>query len=94
MYEKEGDIYIKPHPRDELDYRTLFAEYPQFDATVPMEMLNFFKEFHVKKVISVFTEVEALKFADSSVWLGPDFMDKYEDPALHKQNEMTNLAVK
>ena len=45
-------------------------------------------------MISVFTEVEALKFADSSVWLGPDFMDKYEDPARHKQNEMTNLAVK
>ena len=94
MYKEEGDIYIKPHPRDELDYRTLFAEYPQFDGTVPMEMLNFFKEFRVKKVISVFTEVEALKFADSSVWLGPDFMDKYEDPSLHKQNEMTNLAVK
>lgn len=94
MYKDEGDIYIKPHPRDELDYRTLFAEYPQFDGTVPMEMLNFFKEFRVKKVISVFTEVEALKFADSSVWLGPDFMDKYEDPARHKQNEMTNLAVK
>ena len=94
MYEKEGVIYIKPHPRDELDYRTLFSEYTQFDATVPMELLNFFKEFHVKKVISVFTEVEALMFADESVWLGPDFMDKYEDPTLHKQNEMTNLAVK
>ena len=94
MYEKEGEIYIKPHPRDELDYATLFAEYTQFDATVPMELLNFFKEFRVKKAISVFTEVEALKFADETVWLGPDFMDKYEDPALHKQNEIANLAVK
>ncbi len=94
MYEKEGEIYIKPHPRDELDYSTLFAEYTQFDATVPMELLNFFKEFRVKKAISVFTEVEALKFADETVWLGPDFMDKYEDPSLHKQNEIANLAVK
>lgn len=82
-YEKEGDIYIKPHPRDVLDYRTLFAEYPQFDPTVPMELFNFFKEFHVKKVVSVFTETEAIKFADESVWLGPSFMDKYEDPAIH-----------
>ena len=60
MYEKEGEIYIKPHPRDELDYSTLFAEYTQFDATVPMELLNFFKEFRVKKAISVFTDVVSL----------------------------------
>lgn len=93
QYEKEGEIYIKPHPRDELDYRTLFAEYPQFDPIVPMELLNFFTEFHVKKAVSVFTEVEAIQFADETIWLGPDFMDKYEDPAVHKQNEAINRAV-
>lgn len=49
MYEKEGSIFIKPHPRDELDYRKLFPEYPQFDATVPMEMLNFFPGTEVQK---------------------------------------------
>ncbi|MBQ8815911.1 MAG: lipooligosaccharide sialyltransferase [Lachnospiraceae bacterium] len=87
-YEKEGDIYLKPHPRDVLDYRTLFAEYPQFDPIVPMELLNFFTDFHVKKVVSVFTETEAIKFADESVWLGPDFMDKYEDHSVHNYNEV------
>lgn len=94
MYGEDAVVVLKPHPRDELDYSSLFAEYTQFDATVPMELLNFFKEFRVKKAISVFTEVEALKFADETVWLGPDFMDKYEDPSLHKQNEIANLAVK
>lgn len=88
MYRGEGTIFIKPHPRDELDYRTLFAEYPQFDATVPMEMLNFFPGLKFKKVVGVLTELKAIRFAEETVRLGPDFMDKYEDPDIHRQNEM------
>lgn len=87
QYEKEGAIFLKPHPRDVLDYRMLFSEYPQFDATVPMEILNFFPGLHFKKVVSVLTEIQAIQFADETVRLGPDFMDKYEDPKIHRQNE-------
>ena len=87
MYEKEGTIFLKPHPRDLLDYQKLFAEYPQFDASMPMEMLNFFPNLHFKKVVTIFTEVKGLPFADEAVRLGPDFMDAYEDPLIHRQNE-------
>lgn len=87
MYEPEGRIFLKPHPRDELDYRTLFAEYPQFDATVPMEMLNFFPGIRFKKVVAVLTEISAIAYADETVRLGEAFMDKYEDPLVHRQNE-------
>lgn len=87
-YEKEGIVFLKPHPRDALDYRVLFPEYPQFDAALPMEILNFFPGLHFKKVISVLTEIKAIQFADEAVRLGPDFMDKYEDPRIHRQNEM------
>nr|WP_300836962.1 glycosyltransferase family 52 [uncultured Acetatifactor sp.] len=87
MYEKEGTIFLKPHPRDELDYRSLFAEYPQFDATVPMEMLNFFPGLRFRKVVAVLTEIKAIRFADEIVRLGEDFMDAYEDPLVHRQNE-------
>ncbi len=87
MYESEGTIFIKPHPRDELNYREIFAEYPQFDATVPMEMLNFFPGLKFRKVVGVLTEVRNLQFAEECVRLGPDFMDKYEDPLVHRQNE-------
>lgn len=86
-YEPEGTIFLKPHPRDELDYRELFSEYPQFDATVPMEVLGFFPGIHFKKAVGVFTEMKALTFADEVVRLGPDFMDAYEDPLIHRQNE-------
>ena len=87
MYEKEGTIFLKPHPRDLLDYQKLFAEYPQFDASMPMEMLNFFPNLSFKKVVTIFTEVKGLPFADEAVRLGPDFMDAYEDPLIHRQNE-------
>ncbi len=86
-YEKEGTIFLKPHPRDELDYRRLFPEYPQFDATVPMELLGFFPGIRFKKVVGVLTEMKAISFADEIVRLGEDFMDKYEDPLIHRQNE-------
>lgn len=87
MYEPEGTIFLKPHPRDELDYRKLFSEYPQFDATVPMELLGFFPGVRFKKVVGVLTEMKAISFADEIVRLGPDFMDAYEDPLIHRQNE-------
>lgn len=87
MYEPEGRIFLKPHPRDILDYRKEFADYPQFDATVPMELLNFFPNLHFKKAIGVLTEMKAIEFADESLRLGPDFMDKYEEPSIHRQNE-------
>lgn len=86
-YEPEGTIFLKPHPRDELNYRELFSEYPQFDATVPMEMLNFFPGLRFKKVVAVLTEIKAIRFADEIVRLGEDFMDAYEDPLIHRQNE-------
>ncbi len=86
-YEAEGDVYLKPHPRDELDYFALFPTYPIFDGTVPMEMLNFIPGIHFNKVISVLTEVKAIQFADECIRLGSDFMDRYEEPSIHRQNE-------
>ncbi len=93
-FEPEGTIFLKPHPRDELDYRTLFGEYPQFDATVPMEILNFFPGLHFKKVVAVLTEIKAIQFADEVVRLGEDFMDAYEDPLIHRQNEQVGIERK
>ena len=69
MYEPQGKIFLKPHPRDGLDYRRLFSEYPQFDATVPMEMLGFFPGARFKKVVGVLTEMKGITFADEAVRL-------------------------
>ncbi len=93
-YEKQGQIFIKPHPRDELDYRKIFSGYPMFDATVPMEMLNFFPDLRFEQVVTVFTDLKGIRFADKLVRLGDEFMDRYEDPEIHNQNKRIGIVEK
>ena len=86
-YSKYGTCFLKPHPRDELDYPTVFSDVPQFASIVPMEMLNFFDNLHFNKVVGVFTQLDSISFADEKITLGKDFMDKYEDPEKHRWYE-------
>ena len=39
------------------------------------------------RVISILTVIYEIDFADEKIKLGNDFMDLYEDPKLHRQNE-------
>lgn len=86
-YGQDAVVVLKPHPRDELDYNTIFSEYFRIDRTVPMEMLNFIPGAHFDRLISVLTETAAIQFATEKIKLGPDFMDAYEAPHIHRQNE-------
>lgn len=86
--EEEAVVLIKPHPRDELDYRSVFPEYIVLDGKFPMEVLNYIPRLRFRRVISVFTVVHAIQFAEEIVYLGEDFMDHYEPPKMHRQNEM------
>ncbi|HKM03970.1 MAG TPA: glycosyltransferase family 52 [Lachnospiraceae bacterium] len=82
-----AQVFIKPHPRDILDYESLFPQYVVFDGKFPMEMLNFIDGLRFKKVYSILTEVSAIQFADECVKLGDDYLDKYEAPEIHRRNE-------
>lgn len=83
-YGKEYQIIFKIHPRDYLDYEKEFPGVPVIDRTVPMEVLNFFSDFKIDLVVGVFTELNGIAFAKEKVRLGRNFMDKYEDPEIHK----------
>ena len=85
---EEAVVMIKPHPRDVLDYRQVFADYIVLDGGFPMEIFNYIPGLRFRRVISVFTVVHSIKFAEEIVYLGEDFMDQYEAPELHRQNEM------
>ena len=84
---KKAVSIIKPHPRDLLDYEKVFPEEVVLPGRFPMEMMNFLPGIHFDRVVTVFTVPDAIDFAEEKVFLGPDFMDKYEDPVLHRQNE-------
>ena len=88
-YGEEGvDVIIKQHPRDYMDYAPVFPDVLILPGTFPMEMLNFMPELHVDRLISVFTVLDALEFADEKIFLGYDFMDKYEAPEIHRLNDL------
>lgn len=87
QYESEGTIVFKPHPNDFLDYKSIFPENIVIERRAPMELMNFIPGLMFKKVVAVFTELSGLSFAKEKVRLGPDFMDKYEDPAVHRYND-------
>jgi hypothetical protein len=84
---KPAQVLIKQHPRDTLDYHQHFPEHIIVDAQVPMEMLNYIPGVFFDRVVSVLTVTNAIKFAGEIVFLSRDFMDKYEDPLIHRQNE-------
>ena len=84
---EKAQIIIKPHPRDVLDYQKFFSEYVVLDGMFPMEILNYVEGLFFDRVVSVFTVTDAIRFAGEKLFLGEDFMDKYEAPEIHRQNE-------
>lgn len=88
MYKSDHRIIIKPHPRDALDYEAAFPEVSVIREKFPMEVLGDIKGFTVDKVVSVITQMENVYFAKEIVYLGLDFLDKYEDPAIHRKTEL------
>ncbi|WP_035778363.1 glycosyltransferase family 52 [Butyrivibrio sp. MC2013] len=87
-YKAKGTVFIKPHPRDELDYTKLYPFDIVFDPMMPMEMLSFFEGVHFDRVVSVYTNLDGINYADKKVRLGNSFMDRYEDASAHIQNNI------
>lgn len=86
-YKEDNRVIIKPHPRDVLDYEKEFPDTVVIRDKFPMEVLGDIEGFKVDKVISVITQMENVYFAKEIVYLGLDFLDKYEDPSIHRKTE-------
>lgn len=86
-YAGDGQVFLKPHPRDVLDYKEKFKEQIVIEGKFPMEIMNFIPGITWDKVISVFTVPDSIKNAKEILFLGEDFMDRYEAPEIHRQNE-------
>lgn len=85
MYKSTHQVIIKPHPRDLLDYSGEFPDVYVIKGRFPMEVLNDVPGLRIEKLISVITQVDDIDFADEIVYLGLDFMDKYEAPDVHRR---------
>lgn len=83
-YENDNVVIIKPHPRDVLDYEKEFPNVIVIKGKFPMEVMNDIPNLHINKLVSVITQIDSVKFADETVYLGFDFLDKYEAPEIHR----------
>ena len=79
-------IFIKPHPMDRTDYASSFPDATVLPGRVPMEVLKLIPGVHFNEVITIYTDLTHIDFADKKTRLGSTFMDRYEDPSLHDLN--------
>ena len=86
-YKSEYNIIVKPHPRDHVDYKGQFGGIVVLKGRFPMEVINDIEGLKVDKLISVITQIDNVRFAREKVYLGLDFLDKYEEPSVHRKME-------
>ena len=79
---KKAKVFIKPHPRDALDYKKEFKDEIVMDSHFPMEILNFLGATF-DRVVTVYTVPSSIHCAKEKIYLGNEWMDHYEDPKLH-----------
>ena len=71
-----------------LDYEKEFPETIVIKDRFPMEVLGDITGFCVDKIISVITQMDNTYWAKEIVYLGLDFLDKYENPEIHRKTEL------
>ncbi len=91
-YARDYSVIIKPHPRDILDYEKEFPEVIVLKGRFPMEVINDVDDLQVDKLVSVITQIDGIRFAKEIEYLGMEFLDKYENPEVHRK--MENLTGK
>jgi hypothetical protein len=77
-YGNEKKVYIKPHPRDDMDYRDIFKAAVVLPKNVPMEVLNFSDSFKVDTSVTVTSSaIYGITCDRDKIYLGADFLKKY-----------------
>lgn len=77
-------VVIKPHPRDDLDYASLYPQCTVIRGKFPIEVLNFIEGIHFSKAVSIITSaLDSIEFADEKVNIGPYIYDAYEPEEVH-----------
>lgn len=78
-HNKGYNLILKPHPRDEVDYKIIIDKYniSFIDKNLPSEILNFNPSFHFEVAVALTTTaINFLEYADEKVFLGWEYMNK------------------
>lgn len=89
----DARVLIKPHPMDTLDYGRLFPDCIVLQGRFPLEILKHVEGIHFAKVVAILTQaIDSIDYADEKIFLGPDFLDAYEEPEHHALNRVLQSA--
>lgn len=76
----EGKVIIKPHPRDDIDYKQLSSDYIVLENGFPIEILNFMDNISIKKCVTAFsTSIDSMECCNEKVVLGSEWVQKYKN---------------
>ena len=78
-YIKEYKVYIKPHPRDVMDYKKINKNVVIIDKNMPIEVLKFNSNIKFDKAVTIVSSsIKSLDFVDEKIEYGFEYLDKYK----------------
>jgi len=73
-------VFIKPHPRDEMDYAKLFNDVEIITKEIPSEILNYNPNLHFNKAVAIASaSIKTVEYADEIENLEYDYLYNYAD---------------
>lgn len=81
-------VFIKPHPKDRLDYEKAFPEHIVLKGRYPLEVMKFIPGIHFDRAVAIFTQaMENMEFVEEKLYLGADFMEHYQEAGKYRYND-------
>lgn len=74
----DGNVFIKPHPRDDFDYSNHFSNVTVIDKNIPIEVLDFNPKVKIMKAITISSSsIYGIDFVEEKIYLGFEWLKKY-----------------
>ena len=68
-------VYIKPHPRDDINYADISSELIIIPKDIPIEIFNFSNCLHFDSVITISsTSIDSIRFCNKKIVLGMEYL--------------------
>ena len=72
-------LMIKAHPRDDLDYKSIFPEAVVIEKNMPMEVMNFDESICFDTAITVTSSaINGLKYVKNRIYLGQEYLNEFK----------------
>lgn len=94
-YINEFNVYIKPHPRDIMDYKKINNNVIIINKNMPIEVLKFNSNIKFEKAVTIISSsIKSLDFVDEKIEYGFEFLDKYKRSNKYEDSRNSSNKIK